>query len=70
MENIKVLNVKMYDETIEGGSMSGNLVEVIGEQTIEYEGTILEQYLYNIIGFTPKNGKPFAALKANIVLFA
>jgi len=69
MEDMRIIESKMYDESIDGGSMNGNLVTVIGERTVEYEGRILEQYLYNIKGYACQNGKPFAALKANIILF-
>ena len=48
---------------------AADLVEIIGEQVIEYEGRVLDQYLYNIVGYTPKNGKPFMALKSNIFTF-
>ena len=70
MKDIKrVFDKKMYDKTIQAGSITGNLVEIIGEQKVELEdGTIIEQYLYNIVGYTPKNGKPFVSLKANIFL--
>ena len=69
MENIKILSSKMYDKAIDGGSMTGSLVTVIGEKTVECEGRILEQYIYNIKGYACQNGKPFAALKSNIILF-
>lgn len=46
--------------------MWGEPVEVIGEQQVEHDGRILEQYLYNKIGYSPKNGKPFVSLKSNI----
>lgn len=66
----KVLSVNNYDNAISGGSMTGNLVSVIGEQTVQLEdGRIIEQYIYNIVGLEPENGKPFVALKANIILF-
>ena len=68
MEN-KVLDTKMYDKPIKGGSVMGSLVNIIGEQTVQLEdGRIIEQYIYNIIGYNAKNGQPFAALKANIIL--
>lgn len=64
-----VLNQKMYDASKMAGSITGNLVEVIGEQTVKTDsGETLEQFLYNIHGYTPENGKPFAALKSNIFL--
>lgn len=68
MESYKVLEETMYDVEVEGVSMfSGDLVKVIGECTIELEdGKVLEQYLYNIVGYTAKNGKPFMGLKNNI----
>lgn len=64
-----VLSKEMYTEPVQGGSVTGNLVEVIGEQVVQFlDGQVVEQYLYNIVGFTPKNGKPFASHKANIFL--
>lgn len=66
---MKTLYCKMYEAPRMAGSITGNLVEVIGEQTIETDsGEVLEQFLYNILGYTPENGKPFAALKANIIM--
>lgn len=65
----KILSEEMYDEPIKGGSITGNFVEVIGERVVNRFGKILEQYLYNIEGYTPKNGLPFVALKSNIYLF-
>lgn len=65
----KILSEEMYDEPIKGGSINGNFVEVIGERVVNRCGKILEQYLYNIEGYTPKNGLPFVALKSNIYLF-
>lgn len=65
-----IIERKMYDKSMQDGSfMSGNVVEIIGEQTIEEDGEVYEQYLYNIVGYTPKNGKPFVALKSNLVIF-
>lgn len=50
-------------------SFGGDMVEIIGEQTVILEdGREVEQYLYHIEGHTPKNGQPFASLKANIIL--
>jgi hypothetical protein len=67
---VNVLSTKEYEVTLEGISMfSGDKVLVHGEQTVELEdGRIVEQYLYNIEGYTPKNGLPFVSLKANIIL--
>lgn len=65
----RVFDKKMYKNTIQGGSITGNLVEIIGEQKMELEdGRIIEQYLYNVVGYTPANGKPFVSLKANLFL--
>lgn len=66
----KVLDSKLYSEYQEGISMfSENKVLIIGEQTVELEdGRIVEQFLYNIIGYAPENGKPFVSLKGNIIL--
>ncbi len=69
MEEMRIIESKMYDEVIDGGSMTGNFVTVIGERTVEYEGRILEQYIYNIKGYASENGKPFISLKSNIILF-
>jgi hypothetical protein len=58
-----------YAEPETGFSIaSDNWVSVIGEQLHlrESDGMWIEQYVYNIDGYTPENGKPFAALKANI----
>lgn len=66
----EVLSVKMYEVAKQGGSyVSGNMVEVIGEQRVRLDGVVYDQYLYNIIGYQAKNGKPFAALKENIFVF-
>lgn len=64
----RLIRKVMYAEPRKGGSLTGNLVEIIGEQTVEHNGRILEQYLYNIVGYTPSNGLPFVALKSNICL--
>lgn len=47
-------------------TVGGDLVSIIGERTVQHEGRLLEQYLYNIVGYEAKNGKPFVSLKANI----
>lgn len=65
----RVFDRKMYSKSIQAGSIMGDLVEIIGEQKMELEdGRIIEQYLYNIVGYIPKNGKPFVSLKANLFL--
>lgn len=66
---MKIINQQMYEMPRQGGSVTGNLVEVIGEQLVEDDGQRLDLYLYNIVGYQPKNGQPFAALKCNIILF-
>lgn len=65
---MKTLSQIFYNKPIEGGSVTGNFVEVIGEQVVEDGGKTYDQYIYNIVGYTPKNGKPFVALKSNIIL--
>lgn len=69
--NYTVVWKKDFEESIQGVSMfSGDLIEVVGEQLVKLEdGRLLEQYLYNIVGYTAENGKQFASLKANISLF-
>lgn len=65
----RVFDRKTYSKSIQAGSIMGDLVEIIGEQKMELEdGRIIEQYLYNIVGYIPKNGKPFVSLKANLFL--
>lgn len=69
-KEMKVIDTKMYDEPIVGISFfSDSLVSVIGEQTVMFKyGKIIEQYIYNIEGVTPENGKPFLSMKSNIQL--
>ena len=64
----KVCSVRMYDTPMKGFSTVGNQITVIGEQTIERDGKLLEQYLYNVDGYTPENGLPFVSLKCNIII--
>ena len=62
-------NIKMYKRHYLGGTIIGSRIEVVGEETIEEEdGRECDCYLYNIIGYTPENGKLFVALKANVFL--
>jgi hypothetical protein len=70
MENNKILSKELYDVVKYGFSMfSGDKVCIVGEQTVELEdGRIIEQFLYNIIGYAPKNGNLFVSLKANIIV--
>lgn len=65
----KILSETMYETPRQGGSVTGNLVEIIGERTVNRCGKIHEQYLYNIVGYTPQNSLPFTALKSNIYTF-
>ena len=66
---ILVIKKEVYEKPINGISiLSDNLVEIIGEQTVEMDGEILEQFIYNIVGYESKNGKPFISLKDNIIL--
>lgn len=61
----------MYTIAKDGVSLfNGQRVEVIGEQLLREKGTEnwLNQYLYNIVGYTPENGKPFASIKENIMI--
>ena len=65
----KVVYKVDYEKEIEGHSIMGSLISVIGEQTVELlDGRIIDQYIYNIVGYTPENEKPFVALKENIYL--
>jgi hypothetical protein len=61
--------VTLYEKPLQGISIfSGEPVEIIGERTENHEGKVLEQYLYNILSYTAKNGQPFVSLKANIAI--
>lgn len=58
-----------YDEPKSGISITGSKVSIIGERVVMLgDGRIVDQYVYNIDGYTAKNGKPFASLKANIIV--
>ena len=64
-----VIEKEVYEKPINGISIvSDNLVEIIGEQTVVIDGEIKEQFIYNIVGYEAKNGKPFISLKDNIIL--
>lgn len=67
----KVISRQFYNEFLNGVSLfTDREVCILGEQTVVFEdGTIKEQYLYNIKGYAPKNGQPFASLKGNIIIF-
>ena len=62
----RTISRKMYSKSYRGGSVTGNAIEIIGEEVYEIDGEILEGYLYNIVGYTPKNGLPFLSRKCNI----
>jgi hypothetical protein len=70
MENNKIIKKELFDSVKYGMSMfSFDRVAIVGEQTIQLEdGRIVEQFLYNIIGHAPTNGKLFVSLKGNIIL--
>lgn len=70
MAEIKVLNRTMLNEYLEGVSMfSGTEVLIIGEERVLVDNNkILERWIYNIKGYATENGKPFTALKSNIIL--
>lgn len=67
--NYKVISSTMYNEFKEGFSFSGERVVILGEQLIEFEsGKKRNCFVYNIVGHAPANGRPFIALKSNIVV--
>ena len=70
VQDYTVLSEREFEKPMKGASIiSGNLVEVTGEKTVRFDdGEEREFYMYNIIGYRAKNGKPFAALKDNIVI--
>lgn len=56
---------KKYEKPINGYTVMGDMVEIIGEALDKANGN--EYYYYNIVGYTPENGKPFVALKFNVI---
>lgn len=69
MDRVTLIRSTRYEKTYQGGSVTGNLVEIIGEGILQDNetGDHYDCYLYNIVGYTAKNGKPFVARKENIV---
>ena len=66
-QTMKVLSSEQYRTVRRGFSESGP-VTITGEQTVQLDdGRVIEQYIYNIDNYTPKNGKPFAAMKCNLL---
>ena len=68
--DFKILERSMYEKALSGYTTTwGDKVEIIGEQLVEYdEGEIIRQYIYNIVGYIPENGKPFIARDCNIIV--
>ena len=65
----KRISIEMYPEPLDGISLvGGDLVKIVGEQVVEIDGKLYDQYIYDIVGYIPKNGKHFAALKPNLVV--
>lgn len=56
----------MYKKSYLEVSIMGDPVGIISEAL--YKANDNEYYYYNICGYTPKNGLPFVALKANIIV--
>ncbi len=66
---MKIIEKNFYTEYKYGVSIfSGERVCILGTQTMKTDGKIYEQYIYNICNRATENGKPFVALKSNIVL--
>lgn len=69
MSAYKIISKVEYDEPVKGWSLfTGIPVEIIGELTVEFDGKIIEQYIYNIVGYKPEYGMPFVSRKCNILL--
>lgn len=66
----EILYEKKYETSKRGYNLWGEPVDIIGERLVRFldDGSLGEQYLYNKVGYTPKNGLPFVSLKANISL--
>lgn len=57
-------DVVMYDQPMVGYTAVGSKAEVIGEQKVNFEGRVLEQYIYTIEGHAGN----YISLKANIAI--
>lgn len=64
----RTISTKMYSRSYRGGTVMGSAIEIIGEEVYEIDGKVYEGYLYNIVGYTPKNGLPFIARKCNVIV--
>ena len=69
-ESFTLLNEFRYKKSYRAGSVTGNEVDIIGEAVYRNgaDGKLYDCYLYNIVGYTPKNGKPFVSRKENIYI--
>ena len=65
MKEVYELVEKKYEKPINGYTVMGDMVEIIGEAIDKANGK--EYYYYNIVGYPPENGKPFVALKCNVI---
>ena len=63
--NYGALIKKDYERDYDGYSVMGDAVKIVGEAKDTVNGN--EYYFYDILGYTPVNGQPFVALKANII---
>lgn len=64
----RIVEKRIYAEPIMGATINGDLARIIGEQVMEIDGEMYDQYIYNIEGFTPEDGLPFISLKAYLYL--
>ena len=69
-ESFTLLNEFRYKKSYRAGSVTGNEVDIIGEAVYRNgaDGKLYDCYLYNIVGYTPQNGKPFVSRKENIYI--
>lgn len=65
MKEFYKLIEKKYEKPIKGYTVMGDMVEIIGEALDKANGK--EYYYCNVVGYTPKNGKPFVMLKCNVI---
>lgn len=70
MSEYRVISKSYFVEPVVGYSVvSGNRVYVRGKQLVIFEsGNLVEQYIYDIDGYIPDNGKSFVANTCNIML--
>lgn len=65
-----VLSEEKFQTPLLGiSAVSGSKVAVVGRRKVELaDGKVVRQYVYDIMGHTPENGKHFVAHESNIIM--